>query len=56
MIIFTKMIDMFKGAELASATVPWHWLFFCPAPKVSTYLHILGAPKNNPSNPRSGTG
>ena len=23
-----------KGAELASATVPWHWLFFCLASKV----------------------
>ena len=25
---------IFKGAELASATVPWHWLFFCLALKV----------------------
>ena len=23
-----------KGAELASATVPWHWLFFCLASKL----------------------
>ena len=23
-----------KGAKLASATVPWHWLFFCLALKV----------------------
>ena len=21
---------MYKGAHLASATVPWHWWFFCP--------------------------
>ena len=32
------MIDneyfMGKGAELTSATVPWHWLFFCLASKV----------------------
>ena len=27
-------IHIDKGAHLASATVPWHWLFFCPAPKV----------------------
>ena len=29
---------MTKGTILTSATVPWHWLFFCPAPKVSTYI------------------
>ena len=29
---------MYKGAHLASATVPWHWLFFCPAPKVRAYF------------------
>ena len=23
-----------KGAELASATMPWHWLFFCLASKL----------------------
>ena len=28
------MIYMIKGAELASATVPWHWLFFCLASKL----------------------
>ena len=27
-----------NGAHLASATVPWHWLFFCPAPKVRAYF------------------
>ena len=32
---------MFKGAHLASATVPWHWLFFCPAPNVRTYFGCL---------------
>ena len=25
---------MYKGAELASATVPWHWLFFFLASKL----------------------
>ena len=25
---------MAKGTELASATVPWHWLFFCLASKL----------------------
>ena len=39
---------MYKGAHLASATVPW--LFFCPAPKVRAYFgrHItksLDSPK-----------
>ena len=29
---------MVKGAHLASATMPWHWLFFCPAPKVRAYF------------------
>ena len=29
---------MYKGVHLASATVPWHWLFFCPAPKVRAYF------------------
>ena len=27
-----------KGAHLTSATVPWHWLFFCPVPKVRAYF------------------
>ena len=31
-LIFQKKI--INGAHLASATVPWHWLFFCPAPKI----------------------
>ena len=26
----TKSTYILKGAELASATVPWHWLFFAP--------------------------
>ena len=30
-----------KGAHLASATVPWHWLFFCPAPKFGAYFGCL---------------
>ena len=39
-----------KGAHLASATVPWHWLFFCLAPKVRAYFgcpvtKILDSPK-----------
>ena len=29
---------MYKGVHLASATVPWHWLFFCPAAKVRAYF------------------
>ena len=29
---------MNNGAHLASATVPWHWLFFCPAPKFCTHF------------------
>ena len=29
---------IFNGAHLASATVPWHWLFFCPAPKFCTHF------------------
>ena len=29
-----KAIIITKGAHLVSATVPWHWLFFCPAPKI----------------------
>ena len=29
---------MVKGAHLASATMPWHWLFFCPALKVRAYF------------------
>ena len=35
---------MSKGAKQASATVPWHWLFFCPAPKIhnTKQVHILG--------------
>ena len=28
----------YKGALLASATVPWHWLFYCPAPKFRAYF------------------
>ena len=39
--ISAKIDDFFmmiKGAHLASATVPWHWLFFCPAPKVRAYF------------------
>ena len=32
-----------KGAELASATVPWHWLFFCLASK----LCYKNLPPNN---------
>ena len=24
---------MYNGAHLASATVPWHWLFFLPRPE-----------------------
>ena len=28
-----KTLMIFKSAELASATVPWHWLFFCLASK-----------------------
>ena len=39
----------YKGAHLASATVPWHWLFFCSAPKVWAYFgpvtKSLKAPK-----------
>ena len=30
---------MYNGAHLASATVPWHWLFFCPAPKFGAYFN-----------------
>ena len=30
-----------NGAHLASATVPWHWLFFCPAPKFGAYFGWL---------------
>ena len=30
-----------KGAHLASATVPWHWLFFCPAPKIRVKFGCL---------------
>ena len=46
-----------KGAELASATVAWHWLFFCLALKLS--YKIL--PRNNHTKkialrPQSGTG
>ena len=26
--------QILKGAKLASATVPWHWLFFCLASKL----------------------
>ena len=26
--------DMINGAHLASITMPWHWLFSCPAQKV----------------------
>ena len=33
---------MTKGAELASATVPWHWLFFCLALK----LYYENLPRN----------
>ena len=29
-----KVSCILNGAHLASATVPWHWLFFCPAPKI----------------------
>ena len=29
---------IFKGAHLASATVSWHWLFFCRASKVRAYF------------------
>ena len=51
--ISAKIDDFFmmiKGAHLASATVPWHWLFFCPALKVRAYFgrHItksLDSPK-----------
>lgn len=25
---------MINGAHLASITMPWHWLFSCPAQKV----------------------
>ena len=32
---------MYNGAHLASATVPWHWLFFCPAPKFRAYFGCL---------------
>ena len=32
---------MYNGAHLASATVPWHWLFFCPAPKFGVYFGCL---------------
>ena len=29
---------MVKGAHLASATMPWYWLFFCPALKVRAHI------------------
>ena len=35
----TKSTYILKGAELASATVPWHWLFFAPPWKS---VHIIG--------------
>ena len=35
-----------NGAHLASATVPWQWLFFCPTPKVWAKV----------SKPRNGIG
>ena len=30
-----------NGAHLASAIVPQHWLFFCPAPKFGAYFGCL---------------
>ena len=35
--LFAIQADL-PTCELGSATVPWHWLFFCPALKVSTYF------------------
>ena len=37
-----------KGAILTSATVPWHGLICCPAPKVSTYIGIGHPEKKTP--------
>ena len=37
-LVLQDWLNIFKGAILTSATVPWHWLIFCPAPKVSTYI------------------
>ena len=43
---------IYKGAKLTSATGPWHWLFFCPAPKVSTVVSTyIGRPEKIPRNP-----
>ena len=28
LILFPQMSNIFKGAILTSATMPWHWLFF----------------------------
>ena len=36
-----KDLGIINGAHLASATVPWHWLFFCPAPKFGAYFGCL---------------
>ena len=35
--LFAIQADL-PTCELGSATVPWHWLFFCPAPKVRAYF------------------
>ena len=34
----SKTIWMNKGAVLASATGPWHWLFFCPVPQFGAHF------------------
>ena len=41
--IFLRLLRSYinNGAHLASATVPWHWLCFCPAPKFGVYFGCL---------------
>ena len=34
----------YQGRHSNQSHVPWHWLFFCPAPKVSTFF---GRPPHN---------
>ena len=41
-----EMTVIINGAHLASATVPWHWLFFCPAPKFVGIFRMPGNKKN----------
>ena len=38
---FEAMDPQVNGAHLASATVPWHWLCFCPTPKFGVYFGCL---------------